>query len=55
MRSEDLDLVIITESWVNENSFGLPLQDYDLDNYNTFTYQRKTKIGGGILVYIKTK
>ena len=55
MCSEDLDLVIITESWINENSFGDQLQDYDLDNYDTFLYQRKTKIGGGILVYVKTK
>ena len=55
MSAEDLDLVIITESWINENSFGDRLQDYDLDNYDTFTYQREKKIGGGILVYVKTK
>ena len=45
----------ITESWINENLLGDRLQDYNITNYDMFVYQRKTKMGGGILVYIKTE
>ena len=55
MISEDLDLVVITESWINETLLGDRMQDYAIDNYDIFTYQRKAKMGGGILVYAKRK
>ena len=53
MLSDDLDLVVITESWINESMLGDRIQDYDIENYDIFTYQRKAKMGGGILVYAK--
>ena len=55
MISDDLDMVIITESWINENLLGDRMQDYAIDNYDMFAYQREIKMGGGILVYIKRK
>ena len=55
MLSDDLDLVVITESWINETLLGDRIQDYEIDNYDIFTYQRKDKMGGGILVYAKRK
>ena len=51
--SEKLDVVVITESWINENLLADRIIDYGIDNYDIFAYQRKTKLGGGILVYIK--
>ena len=53
MVTEDLDLVVITEAWINEKLFGDSLAEYELSGYNMFTYQRDSNIGGGILVYSK--
>ena len=53
MTSEDLDIVVITESWINETLLGDRIQYYDLAGYDKFVYQRKERIGGGVLIYDK--
>lgn len=54
MIDEDLDIVCITESWVNEKMFLDNLAEFKFPNYDLFTYQRKDKKGGGIAMYVKT-
>jgi len=53
MLSEQLDLVCITEAWVNESMFGDNLQEFELTGYNMHAYQREARIGGGILLYVR--
>ena len=50
---EDLDLVCITETWISEEKFNDLIIEYALDGYELYTYERKDKHGGGVLVYIK--
>jgi len=51
---EELDIICITEAWINEKLFGDSLAEYELPNYDLFTYQRQNKKGGGILIYVKS-
>ena len=51
--SEDLDIICITESWINESKLNDFKQEYKLNGYNMYLYQRSDKIGGGIVIYIK--
>lgn len=44
---------MITESWINEKLLGDRVIEYDLTGYDMFVYQRETKVGGGIVIYIK--
>ena len=52
MDSEEPDIVVLTESWVNEGLLGDRMKDYEVDKYILYSYQRISKIGGGILVYV---
>ena len=53
MAVENLDLVAITESWVNENVFKDSLDAFEVVGYDMFNFQRKSRMGGGILLYVR--
>lgn len=50
---EDLDIVCITEAWVNEEQFRESRKEYEVDGYIMYLHQRTGKIGGGVVIYIK--
>ena len=51
--AENIDIACITETWVSESYFKDNLQEYHLNGYYLFCYQRLNKKGGGVFVYIK--
>ena len=53
MIDEDLDIVCRPVAGENEKLFGDSLAEYELPNFDLFTYQRQHKKGGGILIYVK--
>ena len=51
--TEGPDIVCITEAWVNENKLNDTLDEYSIIGYKIFLWQRKHKVGGGVIVYVK--
>ena len=51
--NEDIDILCVTESWVNEIEFSDTISEFDLQGYNMYISQRTGRIGGGIIIYIK--
>lgn len=51
---EDLDIICITETWINEFSYGDSLNEYEIDGYSFFLYQRSGKVGGGVALYVRS-
>ena len=49
----EFDIVSITESWVSENFNKDLLTEYELPGYINFLYQRDTRQGGGVILYVK--
>ena len=50
---ENLDIICITEAWVNEEKFRESRKEYEVDGYIMHLYQRASRIGGGVVVYVK--
>ena len=50
---ENLDIVCITESWVNEKQFNETRGEYELEGYTIYLSQRTDRIGGGLIIYIR--
>ena len=53
INAEAPDLICITESWINENILRDTKEEYEIENYNMYMYQRRDRIGGGILIYVR--
>ena len=45
---ENLDIICISESWINEEVLNESKLEYELDGYLLYTYQRPNRIGGGL-------
>ena len=52
--NENLDIICITEAWVNEEVYGDSFQEYEIDGYSFYLYQRRGKKGGGVALYVKS-
>ena len=50
---ENLDIICISESWINEEVLNESKLEYELDGYLLYTYQRPNRIGGGLALYVK--
>lgn len=50
--SEDLHIVGITETWLDTVNRDL-LAEYNLPGYSMFSCERKNRLGGGVLLYVK--
>ena len=50
---ENLDIICITEAWVNEEKFRESRKEYEVDGYIMYLYQRDSRIGGGVVIYVK--
>lgn len=50
--SENLDIIGITESWINEETRDF-IGEYELPGYKLFKKDRTNKKGGGVLLYIR--
>ena len=50
--SEDLDIVGITETWINEETRDF-IGEYEIAGYKIFKKDRTCKKGGGVLLYVK--
>ena len=48
---EDLDVICITEAWINEEKFKESKKEYEFDGYTMYLNQRTDRIGGGVVVY----
>ena len=46
------DLLCICESWINKINHDL-LQEYEIQGYKMYTYQRGDRQGGGVIIYVK--
>ena len=53
VNSQDFDIVCITESWVSEKFNNDLLIEYDIEGYKKFLYQRDTRQGGGVILYVR--
>lgn len=52
--AEDLDIICITEAWINELFYGDSLHEYEIDGYSFYLYQRRLKMGGGVALYVRS-
>ena len=52
--NENLDIICITEAWVNEELYGDSFQEYEIEGYSLYLYQRRGKKGGGVALYVKS-
>ena len=50
---ENLDIVCITEAWINEEKFRESRKEYEVDGYVMYLHQRAGRIGGGVVIYVK--
>ena len=50
---ENLDIICITESWVNEAYYGDTIQEFEIDGYKLYLYQRTGRGGGGVALYVR--
>src|ERR1700755_2098667 len=51
---ENLNIICITEAWVNEAFYGDSLQEYEIDRYSFYLYQCRERSGGGVALYDKS-
>ena len=52
---EKPDVICITESWVSEEYFGDNLQDFEIEGYSLFTFDRGRSVkGGGVMLYVNS-
>ena len=52
LASEELDIIGITETWINEKTRDF-IGEYDIPGYKLFKKDRLTKKGGGVLLYVR--
>src|ERR1700755_1448753 len=50
---ENLDIVCISEAWVNEAFYRNSLQKYEIDRFSFYLYQRRGRNCGGVALYVK--
>lgn len=50
---EDLDVVCITEAWINEEKFKEDRREYEVDGYTMYLNQRVDRKGGGVVMYVR--
>lgn len=51
---ENLDIICITETWISENILNDDISEYLLDGYQLYSYERVNRLGGGVLLYIRS-
>ena len=50
--SENLDIIGITETWIQEETRDF-VGEYEIAGYKLFKKDRKSKIGGGVMLYVR--
>jgi len=50
---ENLDLVCITETWINKDILNDDISEHPLEGYQLYSFERVNRLGGGVLMYIK--
>lgn len=45
----NLDLICITEAWVNDEKFKESRKEYKIDGYTMYLSQRAERMGGGVV------
>ena len=51
--THEFDIICITESWVSENFNRDLLIEYEIPGYKKFIYQRESRQGGGVILYVR--
>ena len=49
------DIVCISESWVSEKFNQDILTEYDISGFNRYSYERETRQGGGVILYVNKR